>query len=260
MNESYKQHFAALYDRLMADMPYDEWQRFVREAWGRYGLAPQTVVDLGCGTGRITTALAQEGLRVVGIDLSEHMLAVAQERSDQAAPNIQAAGGSVMFLQQDMREWTIGQAADSVICLCDGLNYLLEEDDIKAAFTSVFQGLRDGGLFVFDVLTERQYMEYAKHEPYTYDDDDLAYIWYSDWNQEARIITHELTIFVQEQEQERSELFRRVLETHRQRAYTQAELTSWLKKAGFQRVEGYADFTWQPVEEHASRMFFCAVK
>src|SRR5690554_4777997 len=94
VNESYKQHFAALYDRLMADMPYDEWQRFVREAWGRYGLAPQTVVDLGCGTGRITTALAQEGLRVVGIDLSEHMLAVAQERSDQAAPNIQAAGGS----------------------------------------------------------------------------------------------------------------------------------------------------------------------
>lgn len=258
MNESYQHHFATLYDRLMQDMPYEDWQRFVREAWSKYELEPQTVVDLGCGTGRNTTALAQAGLHMIGIDLSEHMLAVAHQRSERATPHIQAAGGSVRLLQQDMREWNVGRPVDSVLCLCDGMNYLLADDDVRTTIATVFQGLRDGGLFVFDVLTEAQYIHYAQHEPYTYDDDDLAYIWYSEWDQEARIMTHELTMFVQERLH--SDRFQRVQEVHRQRAYSQSELMSWLREAGFRHVDCFADFTWQPPQENTARIFICAQK
>ena len=256
--ESYQHHFAVLYDRLMEDMPYEEWQRFVREAWRKYGLTPQSVVDLGCGTGRHTVAFAQDGLHMLGIDRSEHMLAVAQERSEQAASSIQAAGGSVTLLQQDMREWSAGRAVDGVLCLCDGLNYLLTEKDVQAAIASVHDGLSEGGLFVFDVLTEFQYEKYAEHEPYTYDAEDLAYIWYSEWDQETRIMTHELTMFVQEHPH--SDRFLRIQEVHRQRAYTQSELTSWLREVGFARVECFADFTWQPPTERSARVFYCAQK
>jgi len=258
MGEAYREHFAYLYDRLMDDMPYDKWQQFVKEAWSRYHVQPRLIVDLACGTGRHAIALAQEGCEVTGIDLSEHMLAMAQEQAEQHAASIQLAGGAVQWLQQDMREWDIARPADSVICLCDGINYLLSEEDVQAALTRTYQGLRDGGLFVFDVLTAHQYEAYAAGQPYTYDDDDLAYIWYSDWDAEERIITHELTMFLREDAA--SERFLRTFETHRQRAYELHELTKWLKEAGFRQINSFADFTWQAVTEETNRMFICAVR
>ena len=258
MGESYQQHFAFLYDRLMDDMPYDRWQQFVREACSRYGLEPRTIVDLACGTGRHAIALAQSGCQVIGIDLSEHMLAVAQEQAERVAPAIQTSGGSVRWLKQDMRGWDIARPVDAVICLCDGINYLLSEEDVRAVLGRTSEGLREGGLFVFDVLTARQYEDYAAGQPYTYDDEDLAYIWYSDWDAEERIITHELTIFFREDGS--SERFLRTSETHRQRAYELEELKEWLREAGFSRIEGFADFTWKPVAADTGRMFVCALK
>jgi len=258
MGEAYQQHFAFLYDRLMDDMPYDKWQQFVKEAWSRYRLEPRTIVDLACGTGRHAIALAQDGYDVTGIDLSEHMLTVAQEQAELSAMAIQTAGGHIQWLQQDMREWDIARTADCVICLCDGINYLLSEQDVRAVLARTYRGLREGGLFLFDVLTAHQYETYAAGQPYTYDDDDLAYIWYSDWDAEDRIITHDLTIFLREDEA--SERFLRTNETHRQRAYDQHELTEWLREAGFRQVDSFADFTWQPVSAETGRMFLCAVK
>jgi len=258
MGEAYQQHFAFLYDRLMDDMPYDQWQQFVKDAWFRYELEPRTIVDLACGTGRHAIALAEAGCHVTGIDLSEHMLAVAQEQAEISAMAIQTSGGSVQWLQQDMREWDIARPVDCVICLCDGINYLLQEEDVRAVLARTYHGLREGGLFVFDVLTDHQYEAYAAGQPYTYDDDNLAYIWHSDWDPEERIITHELTIFHREAED--SERFLRTCETHRQRAYDAYELTSWLKEVGFRRIDSFADFTWQPVSEETGRMFLCAVK
>lgn len=43
--------FASVYDKLMQDMPYEEWLQFAHDSWERYGM-PKTVVDLGCGTGK----------------------------------------------------------------------------------------------------------------------------------------------------------------------------------------------------------------
>lgn len=71
--------FAYYYDRLMEGMPYAEWLEFLQQCWKQYGL-PQTIADLGCGTGSLALPLAQQGHEVYGIDLSEDMLAVAQQR------------------------------------------------------------------------------------------------------------------------------------------------------------------------------------
>lgn len=258
MDLAYQRYFAEVYDRLMEDMPHDDWQRFIREAWQRYDLQPRTVVDLGCGTGRHTVLFAQDGLEMVGIDLSEYMLTIAQQQSEQFRSAIQASGGSVSWIQQDMRDWDIGRDADSVISLCDGINYLLSEDDVRSVFARTCDGLRDGGLFVFDVLTRYQFEQYVAGQPYTYDDEDIAYIWYSDWDDERRMITHELTMFVQQDAE--ADFFIRFQETHQQRAYDREQLSLWLKEAGFRHVECFADFSWRDVTDQTSRMFVCAIK
>lgn len=187
--ESYGR-FAAVYDRLMEDMPYDAWVEFAEQAWRRYMLSkPERIVDLGCGTGNITLPLAARGYTLTGIDLSETMLAVAEQKAASAP----AKSGSIRWLCQDMREWNAGEPADAVVSFCDCLNYITEEADVKRVFTATFRQLRAGGVFLFDVHHRRQFESYADTQPFAYDDDDLAYIWFCDYDEERREIEHQLT-------------------------------------------------------------------
>ena len=68
---------AASYDALTYDIPYEKILQFWETLLKRYRLRPETVLDLACGTGSLSVLLAEHGYRVIGVDLSEEMLAVA---------------------------------------------------------------------------------------------------------------------------------------------------------------------------------------
>ena len=74
---------AASYDRLTNDVDYGATVAFYREILEGEGLHPRTAVDLACGTGSVSVLLAQQGLRVIGVDLSEEMLTVAQQKAEE---------------------------------------------------------------------------------------------------------------------------------------------------------------------------------
>ncbi|ULL17700.1 class I SAM-dependent methyltransferase [Paenibacillus sp. H1-7] len=254
--------FAYHYDRLMEDMPYAEWLDFLNQCWVKYG-QPQTVADLGCGTGNIALPLAQQGYEVFGIDLSEDMLAVAQQKAYEAQREQPFQGrGEVTWLQQDMRDWSLMQPVDAVISLCDCMNYLLEEEDVAQAIRQAYAGLKEGGLFVFDVHTRHQLESYAEEQPFFLNEDDIAYIWTSDYDSERCEIEHALTIFVKDEASSHGadECFRRVEELHSQRAYPLEWLKQELQEAGFREVDVYADFMWKSVAEETERAFFVARK
>ncbi len=265
--------FAYVYDRLMADMPYSEWLRFAGYCWSKYG-APETVVDLGCGTGSIAIPLAQSGLNVTGIDRSEDMLAVARQKTDELRRTSPfPSGGSVTWLLQDMREWELPQPVDCVISFCDCLNYLLEEDDVIRTFSQVHRGLNEAGLFIFDVHTPYLLQRYAEEQPFMLNEDDIAYIWTCELDERRCQIEHQLTIFavldgadagIGGGEARRpgagEKWYRRIEETHVQRAYPLDWLESRLKETGFSEVRSYADFSWRPPAEHTERAFLVARK
>lgn len=69
------EQFAYIYDELMQDVPYDQWVDWVKA----YVPTGSTIADIGCGTGTATLALAAH-YEMLGIDLSEEMLEVAQEK------------------------------------------------------------------------------------------------------------------------------------------------------------------------------------
>jgi SAM-dependent methyltransferase len=259
--------FAYHYDRLMEDMPYDEWLDFLCQCWDKYG-QPQTIADLGCGTGSIAIPLAQQGREVFGIDLSDDMLAVAQNKSLEAERSRPLPGsGSVTWLQQDLRNWRLLEPVDTVISLCDCFNYLLEEADISQAFAQAYTGLKAGGIFVFDMHTPYQLRAYAETQPFFLNDDDIAYIWTSELSPDRCQIEHALTIFVQESSDptengkaDTGERFRRIEEYHTQRAYPVKWIEEQLQAAGFNEVDCYADFMWKPVTDTTQRAFFVARK
>ncbi|MDQ1912873.1 class I SAM-dependent methyltransferase [Paenibacillus sp. GD4] len=259
------EQFAHIYDRLMEDMPYEEWLAFARQCWQKHGM-PRTVADLGCGTGTISIPLAEQGLEVFGIDLSEDMLSIAQQKAEDGKRKF-PAGGSVTWLQQDLRDWELGRPVDAVISFCDCLNYVTEEEELVKSFKQAYAGLRDGGVFCFDMHTRHQLQSYAEGQPYFLNDDDVAYIWTCDFDPGKCEIEHELTIFVREEssleygsDDAVTPRFHRVEELHVQRAYDLGWVKERLREAGFREVECYGDFTWSKATEHTQRAFFVAVK
>ncbi|KRF11231.1 class I SAM-dependent DNA methyltransferase [Paenibacillus sp. Soil787] len=247
--------FAYTYDRLMNSMPYEDWLRFVKESFNRFGMKPSTIVDLGCGTGNLTIPLAMEGYQLTGIDLSEDMLAVAEQKTGELRSQLR--GGAIHWVQQDLREWDLGEQVDVALSICDSLNYLLEEEDIVDAFRQTFEGLKPGGLFLFDVHTPEQLFAYADSQPFFLNEEDVAYIWTSELDVERVQIEHELTIFVKDSGMN---TFRRIDETHQQRAYSLQWLKDMLLAAGFTEVHMAADFTWEQPTFMTERAFFIAKK
>lgn len=165
-------------------------------------------------------------------------------------------GGSLQWLQQDLREWELTEPVDTVISFCDCFNYLLEEEHLVQAFRQTFRGLRSGGLFMFDVHTPQQLAAYADSQPFILNEDDISYIWTCELDEERLQIEHALTIFHAAE----SGLFRRIDETHTQRAYELKRLEHMLRETGFADVQIAADFTWQQPTPSSERAFFVCRK
>lgn len=75
------ERFAYVYDELMKDAPYEKWLMILTAKLEQYGIGGRKVLDLACGTGEITVELAQHGFDVSGVDLSDEMLMVANEKA-----------------------------------------------------------------------------------------------------------------------------------------------------------------------------------
>jgi SAM-dependent methyltransferase len=103
----------------------------------------RTVLELGCGTGRVTVALARQGCTVTGIDVSSAMLALARERV--------AGVANVTLIEADMRMLDLGERFDSVIVPLGGLQHLEDVDDLVEAMRAIAHHLAPEGLAVIDV-------------------------------------------------------------------------------------------------------------
>src|SRR5947208_15412668 len=144
----------ALYDSFIADY-YDESpivrQRtqdvaFYRDAVREFG---DPVLELGCGTGRITMALAQTGKRFTGLDLSERMLERAARK--RAALNKEERE-RVHLVQADMTQFDLGEQFQLVIIPFRPFQHLLEVRDQVACVERVRKHLRPGGRLILDVF------------------------------------------------------------------------------------------------------------
>ena len=142
--------FASVYDLFMEDVNYDEWVDYVEKIFSEFNIKPELVCELGCGTGNIALRLAKKGYDVIGIDVSEDMLSEAKLKAEKE-------GLDTLFLLQDMREFELYGTVNCILCLCDSLNYITEDEDIKEVFRLVNNYLHPNGLFIFDLNTEYKF-------------------------------------------------------------------------------------------------------
>lgn len=239
--------FANVYDVFMDNTPYGKWGSFLTDRLKKAGIEDGILLDLGCGTGNMTELLSGEGYDMIGVDCSGEMLNVAMEKRARS-------GRQILYLQQDMREFELYGTVRAVICICDSLNYLLEENEIEDTFRLVNNYLDPGGLFLFDFNTVYKYETVIGDTTIAENRDNCSFIWENFYEEEKQTNEYDLTIFVQEE----GELFRKFTETHYQRGYTLEQMKR-LVEAGVLVLEEALDAdTLQAVTDTSERIYCIA--
>ncbi len=240
-------NLALSYDRLTADVDYEKIVAFYHTILSREGLHPRTAVDLACGTGSVALLLAREGLQVVGVDLSEEMLTVAAQKAQEAEVFIQ-------YTCQSLQELRLPRGVDMAVCALDGLDYILDPKDCAAAIHRVYKALNPGGIFIFDVNTPEK-LRAMDGQVFLDEDDDVYCVWRGEFDEKTNICSYGMDLF-----QRRGNVWERSFEEHKEYAYSQEQLTGYLKAAGFTDIHIYADGLLQPPRAGEQRIYFSARK
>ena len=244
MNEAYSA-FAAGYDRMMADVDYDGWAKYIDGFLQEAGA--KSVLECACGTGSITVRLARRGYAVTGSDLSGDMLMVARQKA------LDAGLRSLPFICQDMRCIALHRPVDAVISACDGVNYLL--DGAEDFFRAAHGALKSGGLLLFDVSSAYKLSAVLGNNTFAATGEDWAYIWENTYHPRLDRVDMLLTGFLKQ-----GAGYARFEEHHCQRAYTEEELRTALKSCGFGDIQVYGAFTRDAPSPTAERLQFTARK
>jgi len=244
------QAMAKLYDMFMDEAPYGRWAEFIQEIFSHSSTEIKDVVDLGCGTGEITTRLATRGYTMTGVDYSEDMLSLAQQKAAEDRNSIQ-------WLHQDLRALDGLSELDAAVSCCDVINYITDEEDLKNVFKRIANCLKDGGLFVFDVHSMNHVKNHLVNQTFADVTDQASYIWFCIDGEENGEMYHELTFFISN-----GGYYQRFDEYHHQRTYPVNFYKKILHAAGFENIKLYADFSLneENLNQEAERIFFSAKK
>lgn len=244
--EAYK-GLAKVYDLFMQQTPYSTWVNHIESIFKKYSLNPKLILELGCGTGNITTLMQSKGYDMIGVDISEDMLI---EANIKAKKNNQ----DILFLNQDMREFELYGSVDSCICLCDSLNYILEKEEIIDTFKLVNNYLNPKGLFIFDLNTEYKFKNIFSHNSFSQTEDNASYIWENFYYEEDMVNEYYTNVFIKDKKGK----YDRYEEFHYQKAYKTEEIINLINCSNLKFLGAYDAFTFNKPKEDSQRLIFIA--
>lgn len=213
---------------------------------------PRRALDLACGTGAASLALAAAGAEVVGVDRSPQMLAIARARArDRGLP--------VTFVEADLRRLTpaLGHQGpfDLITCLYDSLNYLTGDGELAAALAGAAPLLRPGGRIVFDLNTEQEFLSWDEGDQVVHDSDGILVYNRLSYEPDARLARGKIVWFVRGE----GERWWRGEEQHIERAWSEPEVLAALADAGL-RLLARRTPAWEPALPDAPRVVYEATK
>ncbi len=241
---------AHVYDRLNAELDYGAWADFVEANFARHLPArPALVLDLACGTGSMTHALAARGYDMIGVDRSAEMLSEAYSRAGEVMP---------LFLCQDMRSFELYGTVGAAVCCLDSVNYLVGEGDLDRCFATVHNYLDPDGLFLFDVNTPYKFTHVYGDNAYILEDEiDGRAVWcgwQNAYDPDSGLCDFYLTLF----EEDEDGRYLRTEETQHERCFTHDMLTDALARAGFAHLGTYADYQFGEPSATTERWYIAA--
>lgn len=238
---------AVSYDRLTNDVDYKATVDFYMQILDAEGLHPRTAVDLACGTGSVALLLADMGMQVTAVDMSEEMLCVASQKA-------QSMENPPVFICQKLQQLHLPRAVDLAVCALDSMDYITDPEDCQMAIQRIYKALNPGGCFIFDVNTPEK-LRAMDAQVFLDEDDDVYCVWRGEFDEVANICTYAMDLF-----RRQGEMWQRSFEEHREYAYSARQLTAYLRQAGFTDIQVFADRKMTPPEAGEQRIYLKARK
>ena len=240
-------NLALSYDRLTNDVDYRAVVDFYWQILAKEGLQPETAVDLACGTGSVALLLAEKGLRVTAVDLSEEMLC-------QASLKTQGLKNPPRYICQPLQELRLPRGVDLAVCALDSLDYITDPADCAEAIRRIYRVLNPGGCLIFDVNTPEK-LRAMDGQVFLDEDEDVYCVWRGEFDEKTNICSYGMDLF-----QRQGGLWKRSFEEHREYAYSPEQLTGFLKDAGFTSIRVYGDRKFSAPEQGEQRIYIKARK
>ncbi len=218
-------HVAAFASHVRAASP------FVCRLLRAHGIRSGRVLDLACGGGQLSAALARSGWEPWGLDVSPAMVAIAR-----------ASVPDARFLVGDLARARLPRCR-AALCVGEGLSYLPGPAAVRRVLARLAKVIEPNGLLVFDavVSTRPGSLRRRTIERVTRDWALLADI----IEDERRgVVVRRMTTLVRH-----GRSFRRAHDVHRQRLYRISEILAWLRAAGFhaRALRGYGSVPLGPM-------------
>ena len=244
--------FAYYYDMLTENVDYKSRCEYICNLLAENGVGKGILLDLACGTGTMSMLLSDKGYDVIGVDASEDMLSVAQEKKMES-------GKDIMFLCQRMEELDLFGTINAAVCTLDSINHITDEETVKKVFSKVSLFMEDKGLFIFDVNTPYKHREVLGNNTFIYDMDDVYCVWQNSTDKNTLLTEVSLDIFEKDTEEE-DDVYYRYSEEFSERGYELSEIREWLQKNKFEVLGVYEEMTTDGVRENTQRAVFVARK
>lgn len=142
---------ALIYDSLMSHVDYAKWAHYLIRIFKKHEIWPESILDIACGTGSLIEKLAGRGFNCTGIDYSRQMVKLAAKKLKRL---------DIPLITGDMSNIPVTGKFDVLLCLYDSMNYLESIDSIVQCAQEAVKLLNPNGMFIFDLCTEHNCMEY----------------------------------------------------------------------------------------------------
>lgn len=241
--------FARYYDALTQDVDYAAHADYLLKVLNGFGRAPGRTLDIACGTGSLTLALAARGVEIFGLDASPEMLCFAQSKAA-------AAGyGDLLFICQKMQEMELCGTVDTALCSLDGMNHLTREKDVLETFCRISRSLNSGGYLLFDANTVYKHRCVLADNVFVFDTDGVYCVWQNEYRRRDNCVGITLDFFERE-----GTAYRRSTEHFYERAYSIRKLEALLQKAGLTVRAVWQDMEFVSPSGDAEKIMIAAEK
>jgi ubiquinone/menaquinone biosynthesis C-methylase UbiE len=232
---------AYIYDRLMDHVDYKYWAIYILDLINQSELKVQSIIDLSCGTGNLIPYFDGIIDKIWGCDQSKPMIFQSREKIK-----------DLSFFVNDVKQMAIkDNSADCALLLYDSLNYINNVRDLKMTLREIHRIIKEGGMFIFDIVSETHCKEYYGdyHESEYWD--NLGYTRHSYFDQEEGIQINDFRIVLKG---------KTYFEKHIQKVYSIDFLNKILCEHSFEIVNIFNEFSFEGVNEKSGRMHFVCLR
>lgn len=240
--------FSKLYDQLMNDIDYKKWFNYIEEIFEKYKIEGKTILEMACGTGSLAYYFAEKDYRLTCFDISNEMLSIAQNKL--------STFRNVKILNQNMIDFKFKEKYDCILATCDSINYIIEDRELISLFENVYNHLKEGGLFIFDINSQYKLKNIIGNNTFFEDQGHIFYIWDNDFQEKENIANFYLTFFHMDSDGK----YERADEHHRERAYSIEEISNFLNLAKFNQIDIYDAFSFSKAKDDSERINFVVKK